>query len=351
MTLRPVDRDLRCDRAALIPQSVTNSPSTVSMPAMEAASSVAIDAADRTLLEMLVANEKVSNRELATHLGISESAVSIRLRRLVSSGVLIFTALIDWEAAGFEWLVICRIKTHGRPPSDIGADICKLPQFEAVSLAVGADDILAYFLARDRREVSQVTKSLAVIDGVTRIGLDLALETATTEQGRRLFFSVDPPEIRLPAPCVDVDDLDVAIMQELVVDGRQSSRNIARQLNVAEGTVRARVSRLTNSGLIRVVAMVEPIAMGLAGVIASVSIRADRRKLRTVFEMLLDVPEVALAAMCLGQWDFNVTVVATNTRALMDVVGLKLHAIDGVRETDVLLMGDVLRFSPYLKRL
>lgn len=351
MTLRPIERDPRSDRAVLHPQQRGHSSTNISMPTLGPTTPIAVDSADRALLDLLVADEKVTNRELATRLAVSESAVSIRLRRLVASGVLIFTALIDWETAGFEWFVICRIKTHGRAPSDICADIRKLPQCEAVSLAVGAVDVLAYFLAQDRAEINHIADCLATIEGVVSIGLDLAIETATTELGRRLFLAIDPPPIRLPAPRIEIDDLDVAIMQELVADGRQSSRNISRHLKVAEGTVRARVNRLTRSGLVRVVAMVEPTAVGLGGVIASVCIRADRTKLRDAFSQLIKIPEVVFGAICLGRWDLNVTVVCSDLRQLMDVVGLKLHAVDGVRETDVLLMGDVSRFSPYLKRL
>lgn len=351
MTLRPIESDHGSDRAALYPQQRSHSSTKSSTAALGPTPALAVDSADRALLDLLVADEKVSNRELATRLAVSESAVSIRLRRLVASGVLIFTALIDWEAAGFEWFIISRIKTQGRPPSDICTDIRKLPQCEAVSLAVGAVDVLAYFLAQDRAEIGHVADSLATIEGVASIGLDLAIETATTELGRRLFLAIDPPPIRLPAPRIEIDDLDVAIMQELVADGRQSNRNISRHLEVAEGTIRTRVNRLTRSGLVRVVAMVEPSAVGLGGVIASVSIRADRTKLRNAFNQLTMIPEVVFGAICLGHWDLNVTVVCSDTRQLMDVVGLKLHAVDGVRETDVLLMGDVSRFSPYLKRL
>ena len=77
-----------------------------------------VDEIDRVLIEYLLQDGKMTNRVLATHTGISESAVSIRLRKLAASGAIIFTALIDWEAAGFDWFVIARIKTQARSPRE-----------------------------------------------------------------------------------------------------------------------------------------------------------------------------------------------------------------------------------------
>jgi DNA-binding Lrp family transcriptional regulator len=342
------------DRAVLRPQDL-QSATAGAVPAIRDTAEPGpwklVDATDQALITHLLVDGKMTNRELANRISVSESAVSIRLRKLVASGSLIFTAIIDWDAAGFEWFAIGRFNTRGRRPRDVADDISRLPQCEAVSLVLGSHDVLGYFLARDRAELRQVSDELAAIPGIAEFKLDLAIETATNRQGRQLFFARNPPPIRLPAPRIELDDLDVAIMQALIDDGRQSSRSIARLFQVSEGTVRARVARLTQSGLIRMVAMVDPVALGLAGVVSSISVRTDRTRLDTIVAEFLAVPEVVFCAVCLGDWDIHITLVAPDPRQLMDVVGSKIHAIHGVLETDVLLMADVVRFSPYLKRM
>lgn len=313
-------------------------------------SSATIDEIDWALIDHLLADGKVTNRQLAQRIGVGESAVSARLRKLTSSGLLVFTAIIDWETAGFEWMVICRIKTRIRSPHDVANDVSMLPQCEAVAVALGSYDVIGYFLVTDRVELRDLTDKLATVAGVADLDLDLATDTTVPQHGRRMFLSRNPPPIRLPAPRPGLDELDVAILQALIEDGRQSSRNIARTFDVSEGTVRARVSRLTQSGLVRVVAMVEPVALGLIGVIASVSIRADRSRLLSILKELADVPNVVFAAACLGSWDLHATVTARTAEELMGVVGA-VQGIDGVLVADTSLMVDVVRLSSYMKRL
>jgi DNA-binding Lrp family transcriptional regulator len=316
----------------------------------EVVPAAAIDDVDQALIDHLLADGKITNRELAQRIGVSESVVSIRLRKLTASGTLVFTALIDWEVAGFDWFVFCRIKTRVRSPHEVAEDIGALAQCEAAVVSLGSYDVLGYFLVCDRAELRDLTDKLAAVEGIADVAVDLATDTAVTRYGRQLFLSRNAPPIRLPAPKVELDELDIAILQALVDDGRQSSRKIARRFDVSEGTVRARVARLTQSGLVRVVAMVEPIALGLIGVIASISIRADRGRLRSICKELMAAPNVVFSAVCLGSWDLHVIVTATSARQLMDTVGT-VQAVDGVIATDALLMVDVVRLSSYMKRL
>lgn len=317
-----------------------------------ALSTASLDETDRVLIEYLLQDGKMTNRVLANHLGISESAVSIRLRKLTASGAIIFTALIDWEMAGFDWFVIARIKTQARSPREVAADVSRLEQCEAAAVCLGTHDIVAYFLVKDRAELRQLTNDdLPAISGISEMYIDLATETSVTANGRRLFLAKEAPAIRLPAPKIDLDDLDVAILQALIDDGRQSSRKIARMHNVSEGTIRTRLGRLTQARLVRVVAMVEPVALGLAGVITCVSLRVDRARLSAIQKELATLPESVFTAVCVGSADISLALVATDPQQLIELIASQIQTIDGVLATDTLLMVDVVRFSPYMKRL
>lgn len=311
-----------------------------------------LDDLDRTLIEYLLDDGKMTNRELAVQTGVSESAVSIRLRKLAASGAIIFTALIDWEVAGFDWFVVARIRTQAHSPRAVAYEVSRLQQCEAVAVTLGTHDVLAYFLVKDRDELRQLTNNdLPAISGIAGITIDLATETSVTVNGRRLFLARGAPPIRLPAPQIDLDDLDVAILQALVDDGRQSSRKIARAHDVSEGTVRARLNRLTQAGLARVVAMVEPVALGLIGVIANVSMRVDRARIKAIQEELNAMPELVFLAVCVGSSDLNIAVTATDPQQLIELISTRIQTIDGVYATDAEFMVDVVRFSPYMKRL
>ena len=61
---------------------------------------------------------------------------------------------------------------------------------------------------------------------------------------------------------IPLDPTDEAILRALQEDGRRSYRSIARDVGVAEGTVRARVRKLETLGALRVVAFVDPARLG-----------------------------------------------------------------------------------------
>jgi DNA-binding Lrp family transcriptional regulator len=250
-----------------------------------------------------------------------------------------------------EWLVICRIKTLKRAPQDVARQIANLPQCIVAAVVLGSHDVLGYFLVADRAELGEVADNLAAIGGIAELSVDLATETSFNPESRRFFMARSAMPIRFPAPRIDLDDLDLAIMQALIDDGRRSSRTIARKLQVSEGTVRVGTNRLTQSGLIRVMAMVEPVALGIAGVIAAISVRAERARLNSIVNELVAMPEVGLLAKCVGRWDMHITVIAADAQRLMQMVSTRVQCIGGVLETDKLFLADVVRVSPHMKRL
>ncbi len=50
-----------------------------------------------------------------------------------------------------------------------------------------------------------------------------------------------------------LDEIDVALLESLIKDGRKSFRQIAREINVSTPTVKTRYDRLVNVGLIKAI--------------------------------------------------------------------------------------------------
>ena len=57
-----------------------------------------------------------------------------------------------------------------------------------------------------------------------------------------------------------IDDTHLAIIKNLR-DGRKSFKQIADELGVSENTVRARVQKLTDEGILEVIGLVDPEAL------------------------------------------------------------------------------------------
>jgi Lrp/AsnC family transcriptional regulator for asnA, asnC and gidA len=133
-----------------------------------------------------------------------------------------------------------------------------------------------------------------------------------------------------------LDELDRAIIAQLQIDGRRAYRAIARSLGVAEGTVRARASRLLDEGILSILALANPFRLGYA-VQASVLIRVTPTAHEQAAEMLASWPEVMYLSSCAGSADLYMHVVCRDHDDLWRLLGERLGAIEGVLGTETLM--------------
>ncbi len=54
---------------------------------------------------------------------------------------------------------------------------------------------------------------------------------------------------------IKLDEIDIALLESLIKDGRKSFNQVAREINVSTPTVTARYNRLVNMGLIKAVTL------------------------------------------------------------------------------------------------
>lgn len=128
---------------------------------------------------------------------------------------------------------------------------------------------------------------------------------------------------------VEPDQLDRQIISMLQADGRCSNREIARSLGVPEATVRYRVRRLTESGLLRITALVEPEKLGYT-LTAVVSLQADGKQVPQIAETLSEFPEVMYLVITTGEYDITFTATFINHDDLYRFLTDRLAGIPGV---------------------
>ncbi|MGZ4455831.1 MAG: AsnC family transcriptional regulator [Nocardioides sp.] len=65
-------------------------------------------------------------------------------------------------------------------------------------------------------------------------------------------------------PATALDEVSKAIIEQLQQDGRRSYAAIGKVVGLSEAAVRQRVQRLTDSGVMQVVAVTDPLELGFA---------------------------------------------------------------------------------------
>jgi len=132
------------------------------------------------------------------------------------------------------------------------------------------------------------------------------------------------------APARRVDELDRGIIEALQENGRESFRRIASLLGVSEATVRARYARLTNEGILQVVAVTNPLGLGFDQALIGVKTSGAPD---TVADEIARWPEADYVVVTAGQFDLVVEVVTADRRELLDLTN-RMRALEGVVTTE-----------------
>jgi DNA-binding Lrp family transcriptional regulator/CBS domain-containing protein len=141
-----------------------------------------------------------------------------------------------------------------------------------------------------------------------------------------------------------LDDLDRRLVAILQRDGRVSNVDIARELGIAEGTVRKRLERLTDSGIIHVTAVVNP---GLLSemVPVFVGVEVEMARVEQVAAALAAMPEVVRVAVVAGEYDIMVEAILPSMDRLLPFLRDTLATIPGVKRTETFQVLELSKWS------
>jgi Lrp/AsnC family transcriptional regulator for asnA, asnC and gidA len=140
-----------------------------------------------------------------------------------------------------------------------------------------------------------------------------------------------------------LDDVDHGILRQLEEDGRRSYRQIARAVGVSEGTVRTRMRRLEQAGVVRVLAFVDPSSLGTS-VLALVLVRLQTEHHDDIVAAISAMPEATYVSTLVGRADVYVQTICADNEALWSLVS-RMRALPGVLETETMLEIAVHKFT------
>ncbi|HET6524379.1 Lrp/AsnC family transcriptional regulator [Sphingopyxis sp.] len=130
---------------------------------------------------------------------------------------------------------------------------------------------------------------------------------------------------------ISLDDLDHKIIERLGHDARVSNREIGREFDLTEGTIRSRLKRLLDNRVIRVAAVTNANRLRNP-ILAYLWVEADSAAdIERVAESLASLPEIGFVATTLGRADVLAMTLVENGNELTDFLHQTIDKIPGVR--------------------
>jgi Lrp/AsnC family transcriptional regulator for asnA, asnC and gidA len=145
-----------------------------------------------------------------------------------------------------------------------------------------------------------------------------------------------------------LDYVDMEIVQALQQDGRQSFREVARQLGMTEATVRARVRRMQDADKICFRALVNPRAVSM-NCIAYVGVTVKDDMLSDVTSALAVIDAFIYVAVSLGRFNVVCMAFCPSREDLSDILIQKVSSLPGVIRTETMEVLEVFRIDNHYR--
>ena len=129
-----------------------------------------------------------------------------------------------------------------------------------------------------------------------------------------------------------LDDVAKAIIEQLQQDGRRPYAAIGKAVGLSEAAVRQRVQRLLDAGVMQIVAVTDPLRVGLHRQ-AMVGIKVDG-DVRELAAKLSANAEIDYVVICSGTYDLLVELTARDDEHLLEVINTQIRSIPGIRSTE-----------------
>lgn len=143
---------------------------------------------------------------------------------------------------------------------------------------------------------------------------------------------MDPADLRM----ADEDKLNREIVQFLESDGRMAFSEIATALNVSEGTIRNRVNRMKDAGVLRITAVVDPTGVEYRPS-AMLNIKvANGFTPQEVAERLGLEHSVVYILWVAGRYDLIVELVVDDREAMLEFLEGHIFKCEDIADAEVL---------------
>jgi len=143
---------------------------------------------------------------------------------------------------------------------------------------------------------------------------------------------------------LNLDDLDLELIGQLMKDGRQTNVALAKQVGTSVGTVRNRIQKLTENGVMQIVGVADPLKVGFS-VHTIMALTVDHSRVRQIAEQFASMHPVRYVAYVSGICNLVVMSVFRSNEELLtflrddiaDFVGIQqietMHVLETVKRS------------------
>lgn len=141
-----------------------------------------------------------------------------------------------------------------------------------------------------------------------------------------------------------LDDLDLVLISELETNGRQTNTDLAKKIGTSKATARRKLNKLLEDGVIKVVAVANPPALGYKTV-ATMGINVRPGDVDTVADKLASYANVHFVIISTGRYDIIAWMMFKEPEELSDFLRTELGNIPGLVSVETMINLKIIKAS------
>lgn len=138
------------------------------------------------------------------------------------------------------------------------------------------------------------------------------------------------------------DEIDYEIIKRLNANARASASEIAREINANERTIRKRIERLVESGVVRLTTIVDPKAFGY-WISVDIFLEMEIEREEDILDKLMALPQISYLAYGQGTHAISIEARFKDNQEMHDFLYHTLPEISGLKVTGYTLVPLILR--------
>ena len=137
-----------------------------------------LDEIDLQILRLLQENAFTSYEEVGSSVGLAESTVRYRVKKLQELGVILgFTCAVDLKKLGYDLMVFANIDAEAGKEKLAAQKLSKMPNVIGLFAASGSSDLVSIIVAKNNEELAQIAEKIRSIKEIDKVSFSLSLKT------------------------------------------------------------------------------------------------------------------------------------------------------------------------------
>ena len=305
-----------------------------------------MDELDRKLILELEKDGRKSSAQIALVLNTTKATIARRIQSLISSGFIAIRAKPDLLRIGWRNSALILVKANFSSIDSICTEIAEVIYVSHLGTHFSDYNIYYFVDCPSYLELHAVIEKTKALTGVIAVK-PYFIEKFNKRPVRQddLFYSNRMAEVE----SIELETGDMELIQQLILNGRQTYIQLSEALNRPKSALRRRVLWLIEQGVIRIGAIANPSWLGFNAQ-ALILLRIQANKRINILHILLHSPDVVLVATITNEADICFLIQSSDINIMRESLIRILAELKGVDVLKILIRSELKKqyFARYL---